>query len=71
MYLLIDIGGTKTLLSIANNSGEILHFVKFPTIADQKSYAKTLLQQIRTNFALSDIEAIGVAVPGVVENNQI
>jgi predicted NBD/HSP70 family sugar kinase len=71
MYLLIDIGGTKTLLSIANNSGEILHSVKFPTIADQKSYAKTLLQQIRTNFALSDIEAIGVAVPGVVESNQI
>lgn len=71
MYLLIDIGGTKTLLSIANASGEPLHSVKFPTLADQNLYAKTLLQQIRTNFALSNIEAIGVAVPGIIENNKI
>lgn len=71
MYLLIDIGGTKTLLSIANASGELLHSIKFPTLADQNLYAKTLLQQIRTNFALSGIEAIGVAVPGIVENNKI
>lgn len=71
MYLLIDIGGTKTLLSIANNSGELLHSVKFPTVADQNLYAKTLLQQIRTNFALSSIEAIGVAVPGIIEGNKI
>ena len=71
MYLLIDIGGTKTLLSIANASGELLHSVKFPTLADQNLYAKSLLQQIRTNFALSDIKAIGVAVPGIVEDNKI
>jgi predicted NBD/HSP70 family sugar kinase len=71
MYLLIDIGGTKTLLSIANSAGELLHSVKFPTLADQNLYAKTLLQQIRTNFALSDIKAIGVAAPGIVENNKI
>lgn len=71
MYLLIDIGGTKTLLSIANNSGDLLHSVKFPTLADQKLYAKTLLQQIRTNFALSNIKAISVAAPGVVKDNKI
>ena len=71
MYLLIDIGGTKTLISIANNAGDLLHSVKFPTLADQNLYAKTLLQQIRTNFALSNIKAIGVAVPGTVKNNKI
>lgn len=71
MYLLIDIGGTKTLLSIANQAGELLHSVKFPTLADQNLFAKNLMQQIRTNFALSDIKAIGVAVPGIVENNKI
>lgn len=71
MYLLVDIGGTKTLLSIANASGEPLHSVKFPTLTDQNLYAKTLLQQIRTSFAISNIKAIGVAVPGIVENNKI
>ncbi len=71
MYLLIDVGGTKTLLAIANPKGKILHSIKFPTIHDQNIFAKNLVQQIRSNFALSSIEAIGVALPGVVKDNKV
>lgn len=71
MYLLIDVGGTKTLLAIANPKGKILHSIKFPTIHDQNNFAKNLVQQIRSNFALGSIEAIGVALPGVVKDNKV
>ncbi len=71
MYLLIDVGGTKTLLAIANPKGKILHSIKFPTIHDQNIFAKNLVQQIRSNFALGSIEAIGVALPGVVKDNKV
>ena len=69
MYLLIDIGGTKTLLAIADKSGKVLHSFKFPTISDQKLFSKNLIQQIRSNFALSNIKAIGVAMPGIIKRN--
>jgi predicted NBD/HSP70 family sugar kinase len=69
MYLLIDVGGTKTLIAIANQSGKVLHSLKFPTITDQKLFSKNLVQQIRSNFALSNVEAIGVAMPGIVKKN--
>jgi len=69
MYLLIDIGGSKTLIAIANQSGKILHSFKFPTIIDQDLFTKNLIQQIRSNFALSNIIAIGVAMPGIVKRN--
>ena len=69
MYLLIDVGGTKTLIAIADDSGKVLHSFKFPTITDQKLFSKNLVQQIRSNFALSNIRAIGVAVPGIVKRN--
>ena len=69
MYLLIDVGGTKTLIAIADKRGKVLHSLKFPTITDQKLFTKNLIQQIRSNFALSDITAIGVAMPGIIKKN--
>lgn len=69
MYLLIDVGGTKTLIAIADKRGKVLHSLKFPTIRDQKLFTKNLIQQIRSNFALSDITAIGVAMPGIIKKN--
>lgn len=71
MYLLIDVGGTKTLIAIANPKGKILHSIKFPTVHEQNNFAKNLIQQIRSNFALGSIEAMGVALPGVVKDNKV
>ena len=70
MYLCIDIGGTKTIVALVNLAGEVLHYVKFPTIQDQKKYYNILLQQIRVNFCISSIKAISVAMPGIIKHNE-
>lgn len=71
MYLCIDIGGTKTLISLVNNRGKILHSVKFATSKDQNIFYDQLLDQIRVNFVMSDVKAIAVAMPGVVRDNVV
>ena len=70
MYLCIDVGGTKTIVSLINRQGKILHSVKFATMLDQDDFYRMLLQQIRTNFTTHNLIAIGVALPGVVKNNK-
>ena len=70
MYLCIDIGGTKTLVALVSAQGKILHSIQFATIADQTKFYDALSQQIRVNFALSDVVALGVAMPGIVEKNR-
>ena len=69
MYLCIDIGGTKTLVALVNHRGKILHSIKFETIKDQKLFYEHLLQQIRVNFCVSDVDVISVAMPGIVKDN--
>lgn len=70
MYLCIDIGGTKTIVALVSKTGEILHSVRFATIADQNIFYENLLQQIRVNFVLSGIKAISIAMPGIIKRNQ-
>ncbi len=70
MYLCIDIGGTKTLVALLDQSGKILHSVRFATVADQNIFYNNLLQQIRVNFVFSNIKAISIAMPGVIKRNQ-
>ena len=70
MYLCIDIGGTKTIVALVNARGKILHSVKFPTNTDQNSFYSYLSQQIRVNFVLTEVVAFGVAMPGVVKDNE-
>lgn len=70
MYLCIDIGGTKTIIALVSHRGKILHSLKFETIPDQKRFYEQLIQQIRINFVVSEVIAIGVAMPGIVKNNK-
>ena len=70
MYLCIDIGGTKTIVALVSATGDILHSVRFATLADQNIFYENLLQQIRVNFVLSGIKAISVAMPGIIKHNQ-
>jgi len=71
MYLCIDIGGTKTLVALMNNHRKILHSIRFSTAFDQDHFFENLINEIRTNFAIKELEAISVGVPGPTENNQI
>ena len=70
-YLAIDLGGTKTSVSIGNESGKILHSSRFPTTG--AATPEQWLEQVgavcaqvlaETKLAWPDIEAVGLAVPG-------
>lgn len=71
MYLVIDIGGTKTLIALFTAHGRVIRRVKFPTPANKSEFLETLFNNL-VPFALhfeQKIENIVVAVPGFVENN--
>ena len=70
MYLCIDIGGTKTIIALLNQQGKLLHSVRFATVANQNDFYDSLLQQIRANFVLSNIETISIAMPGIIKRNR-
>lgn len=63
MYIGVDIGGTKTLLAVLNEQGEIREEVKFPT---PKNYDHFLLELRHTlaHLKQQDFKAGAVAVPG-------
>ncbi len=66
----IDIGGTKTALSIGNERGEILVDQRFPT--DPDNAQKTLTQAVqvaeeliaKAGLTVEQIDAIGISAPG-------
>lgn len=64
MLVAIDTGGTKTIVAIFNNKGEIKSEQKFPTPRDPKDYMELLSSTIKTLCDDGEIDAIGIAVPG-------
>ena len=66
MYLGIDIGGTKTLVAVLTNDGQITESKKFPT---PKKYDNFILQLAYTIHHLNhkDFKAAGVAAPGRID----
>jgi len=70
-YLCIDLGGTKTSVSIGDEQGRLLSTVRFQTEASSppdlwlervKEAVAAVLQQ--TSLNLLDLKAVGLAVPG-------
>lgn len=67
MYIGVDVGGTKTLLAVMTNRGEIKEKIKFPT---PKTYPHFLLE---LRHALSQLEhfyefkAGAIAIPGFID----
>lgn len=68
MLIAIDTGGTKTLIADFNQKGEIGSQIKFPTPKDKKEYIESIKKTINENFKVDSIEAIVLAVPGIVKN---
>lgn len=68
-YLGIDIGGTKTLICRLNEAGEILSQDKFPTPHEYSEFTEQLAQNIK-NIDLSDVVAVGVGAPGVLDREK-
>lgn len=68
MYIAVDIGGTKTLVALLDESQSIVKKERFPTNPDYPLFRDQLFATITTLAPdMSEILAIGVAVPGVLD----
>jgi glucokinase len=65
MYLGVDVGGTKTLVTVLNSDGVIRERTKFPT---PKSYNHFLLElrHALAHFKTQEFQAAGVGIPVTV-----
>lgn len=68
MLVTVDTGGTKTLIAKFGQDGSIGETIKFPTPANQDEYVKLLRETLQKNYSDEPIEAIVVALPGIVKN---
>ncbi len=68
MLVTVDTGGTKTLIASFDQSGEIGEMIKFPTPTDQNEYVTLLRKTLQDNYADKTVEAVVVALPGIVKN---
>lgn len=67
MYLAIDIGGTKTLLALFSEDGEIVTRDKFPTDQTFEVFASELLQHTRALIENQVVTSCAIALPGVID----
>ena len=71
MIVAIDTGGTKTLVASFNKSGVLGSQVKFPTPQDPVEYIKMLRGIVTENYADKTVDAIVLAIPGVIQNGDV
>ena len=69
MLLAIDTGATKTLVSGFDRKGQPGPEHRFATPRDPDEYIAQLLEIIHEHYGINDLDAIVVAIPGVIRNN--
>jgi predicted NBD/HSP70 family sugar kinase len=67
MILAVDIGGTKTLLGLFSEKGELIKTYKFPTPLDYSEFMAQLIAEAQTFIAGHKLEHAVVAVPGMLD----
>lgn len=67
MYLAIDIGGSKTLLAVFSETGELVKKHKFPTDSDYARFLGHLEDVISTEFADYAFRSCCCAPPGLID----
>lgn len=68
MLVAVDTGGTKTLVASFLEDGRIGDQFKFPTPKNTDEYTKLLTEQLEAHFGNQKVEAIVVAVPGIIND---
>lgn len=67
MIVVIDTGGTKTLISSFGRNGKMGKSIRIPTPSDPKEYVHLLKEIIRSNYDNGDVEVIVLAMPGIIK----
>ncbi|MEI6053739.1 MAG: ROK family protein [Candidatus Saccharibacteria bacterium] len=68
MLVVVDTGGTKTLVASFNKSGILGEQFRFPTPPDPDDYIKLLKSTLLENYSNKSVKAIIIATPGVIKN---
>ncbi|MFZ1250799.1 MAG: ROK family protein [Candidatus Microsaccharimonas sp.] len=68
MIVAVDTGGTKTLIAGYGEDGNILTQLTFPTPPKESDYIQTLTTHLRDRFEPSKVDAIVIAMPGIVKD---
>lgn len=68
MIVAVDTGGTKTLIASFRDDGTIDTQYKFPTPPHTDDYVRVLQQELHTLFGNKDVDAVVVALPGIVKD---
>lgn len=70
MYLAIDVGGTKTLLALFSEQGDIVKREKFPTPPAYEEFISTLIHHINEMVGDAYIESCAIGLPGVIDRER-
>lgn len=68
MIVAVDTGGTKTLITLFSSDGVAGKMIKFPTPPKKEDYIETLKETLRSNYGGQRIEAVVIAMPGIVKD---
>lgn len=71
MILVIDTGGTKTLVAIFSEDGVMQKSARMETPKEKGDYLAALEHLIQNNFSLDEVRCIAVALPGLIKNDKI
>jgi predicted NBD/HSP70 family sugar kinase len=69
MYILIDIGGTKTRVALTEHREAFLEPVVFPTPQDFESWMEMLIETTTTMLAGKKVHGVVAGIPGTITNN--
>ena len=68
MIIAVDTGGTKTLIASFDETGNKTILGRIPTPPETNDYIREVTEIIAQAVQISNIDAITIAVPGMVEN---
>lgn len=66
MIIAVDIGGTKTLVALVNDAGQIANQLRFPTPQDYAEFINQLTTKI-SEVATEPPKLVSMAIPGVLD----
>ena len=69
MIIAIDIGGTKTLVASADDNGDIIQKIKFPSPKNYQEYIRTLKDSINQVANDQPIKIISIGCAGTIDRD--
>lgn len=69
-YLAVDIGGSKTLLAIFSESGEVVYKKKFPTNPVYSKFLSELKREVEDHFKGNELRLCCCAAPGYIDRSR-